>query len=136
MVTSTLTNGKKGNGMKTLLILFFFSILSFSVHAQNFVPKDEAINNLLPQLSAAKLTIKNKTEQDYPEYQKAYTKKQVISRIILKLKKGSTVEQAYKAAVPTISFNVVQKSLYLVPDENGKLSYQWVEDEILPLITK
>lgn len=136
MVTSTLTNGKRKNGIKALLILFFFSILSFSTNAQQFLTKNEALSNLLPQLAAAKLIVKTKTEQDYPEYQKAFTKKQIISRIILKLKKGSTVEQAYKAALPAIHFNVVQKHLYLVPDENGKLSYLWIEDEILPLVTQ
>lgn len=136
MVTSTLTNGKNGKGIKILFVLFFFAMFSFSTNAQEFLPKNEALNNLLPEMASAKLVLKTKTEKDFPVYQKAFTKKQIISRIILKLKKGSTVEQAYKAAVPTITFNVVQKSLYLVPDENGKLSYQWVEDEILPLITK
>jgi hypothetical protein len=133
--TKKIVMKKSQNLLALFIAVFAFVCLSFSdVSAQNYLPKDEAITNLINENIALTESLPGLAHNSNL-YAKTKEKIRVINRLGAEIKTGKTVAQAVELVLPNDDTSM-QMFIRSFPGENGKSTRQWAIDEIMPLITE
>ena len=118
-----------------LKFLFLFLLAAFGniLNAQDFLPKDEVMAELLELRSDANQTIEDLEDDRNMTYYKAVATKDIVNSLLVQLKSSATVEEVFNENSHTIKLNKVQKIRPLFPDSKGKYGSNWINEEILDL---
>ncbi len=126
--------------MKNIFLKFFLLILLSSsatlISAQEYVSTKDAVILLNEKKSEANEIIILYQNDKNMEYFKAVSTVQIINGLLGQLKAGASTEAVAKNNTKSIEINKVQRVTPLFPDSTGKYGSNWVNEEILSLLSK
>lgn len=120
--------------LKTFALCFFLFAAVTASFAQDYLPMEEAIDNLQAKRTESLVFISNFNGPKNMDYMKAVATKKIIENMFADFRSGKTVEEVAAIHSGQMQMNQVQSIKPLFPDSSGKYGTNWISEEIISLV--
>lgn len=119
-----------------MMCLFLYLGTSITITAQEYLPKEQAIEILKETLVDVNAEIEALENNKNMDYFKALSKKKLIKKMFSGFRSGKSTEQVALEVNPKNNVGTVQRIVPLFADSNGKVGTNWIDEELVSLMHK